>query len=491
MRCSGSDQTEFCPICREELGLGLYETATEYSGSLDYPGIIDIVYQTREPWTDPQPIRMHCPGGGSVHLPAFVAPAGHTLTTFVDLEVVGSSIPKPWIVSWTHLKSHATRTRSETIGSNQTLRVGYADRIELHVRHDRISGGIFSADQAVPECKVTLIFDQKRQPPGADLLAPKHLQQSIVAGSHVKLDINPATGGVTLSDWPVLAARNLGFQSFPQLTNFIAFELVGTSPDPLRYISDGSLPQDIEEWRLRRVLPPGDYVWNARAEWRDITSQWVSGPTDDSGISFVVEPIQFDQVSRPPFDPFDLEIEETAAFPPTPVGLRASSWHPNDGHIRFEFELRTEAARWEDRQKVQIFQTTLRARDQQNLESVAVTDSIQFNRSTLQNFDDLYHWRVRAIGEDDLFSGWVAGRPFRLVAVARDPQTLREFEEILNRLNPRMLDPRSPTDVPRLFVLENLGSNDISSDLATLKKLETSDRIGLRDQEPGLTDPTV
>src|SRR5215211_433311 len=93
-RMRSTHEGGFCPVCREELALGLLKQGHERAGTAAQRGMIDLAVNTLWPWSDPQPQVLHLEGGAEIHLEVFSDGTESTPKTQVELQVTGSSVPQ-------------------------------------------------------------------------------------------------------------------------------------------------------------------------------------------------------------------------------------------------------------------------------------------------------------------------------------------------------------------------------------------------------------
>jgi len=339
-------------------------------------------------------------------------------------------------------------------------------RIEVTVSHDLAATGMLAPTHTSPETTAVLIFDRERRPTRQDLRPPRDLAQSVRVGGHLTTQIDRATGALSLSNPLWMQANVAGFAQYDQLTDLV-FQLSGPAAFEQGYRSSYRAPDEVIRWSIRRMIPPGHYAWKARAEWRNLASDWVDGPVNGALTSFVVDAIPYDQEPGPPADPFDLQLVETATYPPLPAGLRASSWHPNGGRLRLQFVLKRQGDPWRGGEWLE---TDWLDRDPQQYDTLAVTEHVLFRLTSISGMGDPYDWRVRAVGEDGQASGWVLGRPFMVFIPAQRPTTLDDLMNTLERLDARVLDPRGPVEFPRLYLSEDWTGEGGTEDVSALRR---------------------
>ena len=466
----------FCDICREELTLGLLERGHAMAGTQGVQGMVDLKITYQSPWAGE--VTHHIEGGDVAQLEVF-ADTGDTdrstQPTRVNIEVVGSSVPKDWQI-----------TAGGIAGSTREMFVSPGSIIELVVRHQSAAiSPLLAPDRPVPETSVRLEFSRERRLSDADFVAPSELIQSVSVGSVIRPAINPATGALSLPE-TLWVAANLGRIRGLDLLCSVQFQIEGPGSFAAVQSSNPGAAGEQRRWTFDGMPPIGQYVWSARTIWRRRGGRWIQARRGQNGYSFEVGAIPFDERRRPPANPFDLEIVETATFPALPVGLRASSWHPNDQPIKLRFQLKMQGVPWEPEAPnvLQALDTDYLHRDQSDFQTLAVTGRVFFDRLRPPSSNgDHYEWRVRAIDQRNQASDWIEGRPFAIYLPDRRPQSLEEFVKMLETLRPGLLDPRGPADVLRLFVVDDWPAPGEGTDFSELKKWQRPDRLVERDSE--------
>ena len=157
MRCSM--RGDFCPVCREELALGLLEWGHQSVGLATRKGMIDLTVETLQPWQD-GPTLHHLTGGASANLGVFSGGTDVRPSTRVRLTVVGSSVPQSWHVEWAVTQPSASV--GQFTGGQVELFVRPGAVVELTVRHN-LGTGIYASTMSPPSTTVTLVFDQERR----------------------------------------------------------------------------------------------------------------------------------------------------------------------------------------------------------------------------------------------------------------------------------------------------------------------------------------
>ena len=444
---------EFCKVCKEELTLGMLEWGHQRAGSQGVQGMVDLKILYLGPWTAPAQW-LHLDGGSTTSLEVFSGGPDTYRPTHLEVSVLGTSVPKPWLVTMGGIPG-STRELVE-------VRLGTV--IDVIIRHER-GLGVLAANHPVPETSVRLVFDHERRVVAADLTPPTNLVQSVPLGEVLTPVVEQATGRLSLPRELWVAARLGGVRGF-NLTCSVGFELagpgdfarkdesdLGTEGEERRWMileQTSSRPQtaQVGEASAIRMLPSGHYDWSARTTWRELKGEWVQAPRGISGHCFEIAAIPFDPNPQPPADPFGLTVVERDRLPSLPVGLRAFSWHPNDLRIKFQFQLRLQGDSWKN-----LPETGFLSRDPSNLDTLAVTGWVPFRISPRPGSSgDFYEWRARAIDEHGRTSAWKdAETPFAVYLPAQRPRTLKEFVEMLETLQRGMRGPRGP---PLLFVAE-------------------------------------
>jgi hypothetical protein len=149
-------------------------------------------------------------------------------------------------------------------------------------------------------------------------------------------------------------------------------------------------------------------------------------------------------------------VSEYVTLLGVPQGLAASSWHPNDEPIRFQFETKPNDQPFDGQN---LKETAILRRDPANLDSVAVTGQVPLDPSSVGS-TTLLKWRVRAVDPHGRASDWAIGRPYGFIAVS-GPVDFGEWD-------PGLLDPRGPIDIPRLFIGPNAPGGGPIFDLSSL-----------------------
>jgi hypothetical protein len=459
---------EFCEVCREELTLGLLEHGHHAAGTPGTPGMVDLQIRVLAPWRDTASWRLHLEGGSTTRLEAFASPAAHGDETRVQLSVVGSSVPKDWEISW--------QVRHPVFGGSRTgpdvdLNIALGTSIDLTVRHNLLASGILSVTRwPPPETSVRLDFDQERRLDAAALTPPTDLMQSVPVGATLTPTVDPS-GGLSLPQDLWLAAR-LGSVPGFDLPAGVEFQLEGPDgthipPEPFR----SGRPGTQRRWLLDRMLPSGRYVWSARTTWRSLAGDWVQAPRDEADRCFTVAPFTFETEPRPPADPFNLEVVPTFTYPPVPAWLQASSWHPNDQPLGLRFQLRRQGEPWAD-----VGETGPLTRDPANSGTLAVTGRVFVDLQPPSTGSEWYEWRVQAFDDQGQQSAWVEGRRFAVYLIDRRPRVVEELGEVLRNLDPRVLDPRGPQNLPLIFFTEEWPTTGRKADFTQLAKWQRSAR---------------
>jgi hypothetical protein len=468
MRCS--DESELCPICREELALGLLEHGHLRVGISGLPGAVDLLVEYLAPWTEVEPRRLRLTGGSTVHLDVLASDATGP-TTRVRLRLVGSTVPEDWDILW-NVSRNAGNTYGLRTGREVEIEVRPGALLELTVRHEPPTPPILAQTRTLPETMVSLLFDAERQITASHLLPPTELRQSVTVGAVLTPEIDAATGRLSLPEPLWVEARNGGVQGF-ELATVVSFRVEGPRGYQLPHDSQAGPRGIVRRWNIQRVLPSGQYTWSAFTRWRAVSGPGVEAPRSAENLCWEIALIPFVDDPRPPTDPFNLQLVETATFPARPVGLQASSWHPNDLRINFQFEYKLDPQPFNEQG---LLESGLQARDPGNSESVAITGRISFSLLPRPGQSgDLYRWRVRAVDEAQRFSNWVEGRPFLIYLPTGRPRDLEEMARLLEDV--RVLDllkPGGPFNVPRLFIANERDwqfLDDRPIDFARLKKI--------------------
>jgi hypothetical protein len=468
MRCSS--ETEFCQICREELARGLLAHSHARVGTATAAGALDATVEYVAPFTEPlRGVRVT--GGVAAHLDVFLSDVS-TFPTRLRVKVVGSTVPEPWEIRWS-FAGNAGGTTGFLSGVEHEIDALPGARMELRVRHAPPTPPLLAADRGVLETTAVFQFDRERRVSPQQLLPPTDLRQSLMpVGALVTPQIDPATGHVTTPQPLWVEARNGGIQGF-ELDTQIAFRIDGPGGLQVSHDSPFTRAGRVRRFTVDRMLPAGRYTWSATTRWFGLSSSTVQAPRSPQGITWEIGGLPFVESPVPPVDPFALQLVEPLTFPSRPVGLQASSWHPADRQVGFEFEFKRDPLPLDG---TGTQRTTLQRRDPNDADSVAVTGRISFTLFPQPgSAGDLYRWRVRAFDDAGRQSGWVEGRPFLLFLAPGRPQDLEEMTGLLEQIGiPSLLDPQGPFDLPRLFVIADRPGpflDDRPTDFSRLKKL--------------------
>jgi hypothetical protein len=226
-------------------------------------------------------------------------------------------------------------------------------------------------------------------------------------------------------------------------------------------------------------LPIGRYRWRARSFWQRLEGGWVEAAIDARSVSFEVGPPIFDTVAGSPVPPYNLEVIPSLFRSGRADLVQASSYHPNNRAFLFEFEIKERNAAFDG---TGITRTLSRAWDGRNTESIALTDSAPVPAPMRLEIIN-YHWRVRAIGDDNRTSPWVNGPDFDFIPVPNQSRNPDRWGETLSQIDPQLLlgkitdrprvRPGSPPKGPRILI--RLVSEPIS-EADILKYLESRKR---------------
>ena len=440
----------FCPVCREELALGLLEWGHARAGTSS-AGMVDVLIEYLAPWTAPARL-LHVEGGSTVPLDVFNTNDPSELTTRVRLQIVGSSVPESNIVSWRILRNGGVTPFISSTADMRSVEIdlGVGATFELIVRHD-MATGIYGPRQPTPETRVQFAFTIERQVTAVTLRPPTNLTQSVPLGASFAPVVDPRTGRLSLPQ-PLWVSARLGRVEGFRLLTEVEFRLQGSSGFELPHVQPPSGQESVErQWLINRIVPAGRYVWSARTVWRNVRGTWVDAPRSQTGFSFEVQSVPIETSPRPPLDPFDLVLVESLTDPPLPRGLQASSWHPNDRRINFQFELKLDQEPFTGQN---LLETGLLSRDPRQIETMAITGHVFFTLLPQPSqIGDFYKWRVRAVDDALRTSAWVEGRRFFVALPTRRPQSLEDLSSVLKDVRVRdLLDPRGPREVPRLFL---------------------------------------
>lgn len=483
---------EFCEICREELTLGLLGHSHFRAGSAATPGMMDIGVEILAPWSESR--MLHLEGGDVVHLPVLATDPVTGPLTHVRLALRGASVPEPRQVTWTVRQSGAWRLTNGTFqGSSIDIACAPGATIDIETRHEQ-APVLLTPDRARPTTTSRLLFDEVRRITADDLLPPTDLRQSPGVGADIRPVVDAAIGRLSYPYPLWLSADIAGVRGYSLATR-VDFRLSGPGSFERTYSSQYGPVRTEVRWTLQDVLPAGGYSWSARTHYSyGVDGHYTPAPTNAAGLAFSILPFVFDAEPRAPAAPFDLQILETLTFPPLPRGLSASSWHPNDLPITFEFQTRAAGAPWVDPPTVpatgpDILRAGPVARNIGRADSLAVTGQVALPPIPL-NPAESRDWRVRAIDERGRASAWVEGPRFTILLPAQRPKTLEELARLLDKVDRRILDPRGPGTGERLFLLED-GFGDGVEDLSVLAHLPTRpDRLRPGGGRPvGITPP--
>jgi hypothetical protein len=465
MRASGGG--DFCPVCREELALGMLAWGFQLGQTMQaapqnpqHLGMIDLKLEYLSPWA--QTIEnantdMHFMAGASKRVAAFAGGGADRPTTRVRLSVAASNVPDPWDIVWRVGGAAGPPGSFASIGDHTgngvQLSLVLGSTVDVFVTHrynNNPSADIFDVRQPAPSTSAQLVFNIARQPHEADLLPPRDLAQSAPVGAVLMPVVDPASGEVSLPN-PLWVEAKIGGINGMSLRTGADFRLQRLGAADVFHPTIPGPRGEIRRWSFDRMLPSGSYIWSVRTSWDALHGPWVEAPRGGDGRCFAIGDVVFTAEPLPPVDPFDVMVEETATYPSLPVGLRASSWHPNDRPIKFQFAYRHQgAAAWTN-----LPDTPFMARNHNNMDTLAVTGGVGFGQLPPPgNSGDHYEWRVRAVDDAGRASNWVNGRPFLIYWPTGRPRRLNEEIEIFRRLDRGLFNPRGPGDVPRLFIAD-------------------------------------
>jgi hypothetical protein len=455
---------DFCPVCREQLALGMLDWGHYAIGGGS--GWADVRFEYLSPWvetierhllalpwdeysdlSDEEQIEYDL----SRHLPVFSAgPRAESdkYPTRIRLTVVASSVPENWEVILGIRNGGRIIATSGISAEFLVIPESYA---RLIIRHGGTVPEIFSGEQAIPEFDTgfrQLWFVDSRRVRVDDLTAPTDLIQSVDLGARVVPVIDPANGSLSYPEELWLAATMGGIRTYT-LPAVLEIKLEGPGNFEDEFRSAEGNQGERRRWQLNQMLPSGQYTWSARIIWETLANEWLQAPrNEDTGYCFEIGDIPFEQQPSPPAKPFDVTILETATVPSRPVGLAASSWHPNDKPIKFQFEVKKNDDAWNEQG---LLETGYVQRDRSNYQTLAVTSHVPLSVPAPEPV--VYKWRARAADPDNRMTDWVEGRPFALLTTGR-PVPFDDWTRMLERLErfDHVLDPNGPQDSPRLFV---------------------------------------
>jgi hypothetical protein len=481
MRTSGGG--DFCNVCVEELTLGLLAHGHQTIGSGGVSGMVDLRLEYLSPFI--QTVPLHVEGGRVAQAAVFAPGGGDHTNTRLRLTLVGSSVPASWLVSWTVTGVGGFGTTAQLTGSVVEIGVVQGSTIRLEVRHD-LGTHILGSSQPPPVTSIDIMFDQARVIAAADLQPPANLQQSVALGAVLGPIIDPASGDVHLPAPLWLQAQIGGVQGYSVPTS-IRFHVQGPGNVALTFDSLSGASGETRRWLLDRVPPARRYVWSAQTVWHSLRSALVQAPRAAGGDCFEIGSLPFTDKPTSPVDPFALEVLETATIPPSPSGLQASSWSPNDRKIKFQFEFKPVDVAYDGQN---LSETGLLDRDRSNLNSVAITGSIALiNLFPRRGHDsDFFKWRVRAVDDRQRAGNWVEGRQFAIYLVAQRPTTVANLVNLIDQLDRAVFAAGGgPLDIPRVFFIPQAPIGDKEMDFSGLDRLLIRDRPGPGD---GPRDPS-
>lgn len=472
-RMRDSDFSSFCRICREELAFGLLENGHKRTGSGTQIGAADVLVEYLEPWSEELPQRVRLYSGSIQHLDVLVANAPNFVGTRVRLSLVGSTVPEDWSVIW-HISQNGGGVSGDRYGRVIEIAVREGASVQISVRYLPNAGSSlyppYPPNNISPETSGTLVFDIARQ---IDLLPPDELRQSVQIGKVLVPVINEANGDLRLPESLWVEARNTGDRSL-SLATAISFLLEAPGLSSERRTTGLSLTGMAQRWTVENLLPEGRYVWSASTTWEGLRSPSVYAPQSKDGICWEIGAIPFAKEPRSPVLPFDPIVLEAALLIPTrPIGLQASSWHPNGRRIKFQFEIKLASHPFD---QGNLLETEYLSPDPSNTKTLAVTGSVPLTVVARPGAGDLYHWQVRAADAFGPPSAWVEGPRFFLYLSDGRPKDVNELIRfITDERIEDFLRPRGPNGV-RLYLINDRGSADGGQafDLSGLKQLRTT-----------------
>lgn len=478
---------DFCPVCQEQLLRGLLVHGHFNAPTLGVVGMVQLCITYREPFVSTRNFPIS--GGAAASAPIFHhGQFTATVCTRVELSVVAASVPEPWEVVWdvhspgSNLFNQRFTGSSVPTGTPLTVDLAPGARVAVSVTHrpdPTVIGPFFPVTVATG----ALTFDAVVQPALTDLQPPTALTQSVPVGDVLRPTLDPATGALTYPSL-ILGATSGAISQFtlPVGTDFSVYAAGanGVQVDSIRY--PDRRPRWPVSWVVNRRaigrptrLPLGQYRWRARSFWQRLEGGWVEAATDARTVSFEVSPPAFDEAPGPPAVPFDLQVIPSLFQSSRSDQVQATSYHPNNRAFRFEFEIKERTIPFDGAGTVR---TALRQWDSRNTATVALTDSVPIPPPGRLEIIG-YHWRVKAIGDDNRESAWVSGPDFDFIPIPEKPRNPARWRDTLSRIDPKLLlgkitGPHVPVDgpprgpqillrltpepLPETDILKNLGS---------------------------------
>jgi hypothetical protein len=387
MRASHFD-VPFCAPNREAIARGIRRIVSQNLA------VVEATY--RHPWTaaasklriassaSTATRRMEVFGGGG--------------TTEVRLRLLAASRPSPSTLLWTYTPPAGGQTVPRTsTASDVTFRVEPNARLALRIA----TQNRFTPREAWANYTITFVFDVLKAPIG-NPAAPTGLRQTPVVGSSVPVTYDPATGNVRFD--LEISAVNGGYTGWSVPTS-LEFQING--PQSRTVITAPSVVGTRLSHRPP-VLSAGYYTWRVRTRYGAAASAWVALPRvlqfDGSvfrSMHFRVLAPAHSTTPTAPVAPVNLGASGPVTIGgnvPRVIQLVASSWDLNADNLRFEFEVKPQAAAYNGLGT--LFSPWLAPR----IESLRVEGNV-----VVGPYIDTHKWRVRAVDTTGRASVWVNG----------------------------------------------------------------------------------
>jgi hypothetical protein len=440
-KCRMNDEYNgtFCPICREQIALGLLDYGHYISGKGSVKGFIgiEVEYLTLSPIMGKEG-PFHVEGGDSINLKSI-----RGIASEVKISIVNSSVPYDWEATWdVTYAADSDPYPIHHIGNELIVPTEKRTLIKLKLRHLINQSNLLSSGTQSPESEIEINFTNNYRLTRDEILPPYDLEQSVGVGENMDLLISD-NGTIKYAGELWLAGKIGGLKNY-DVDSYIDFLLESSDNFKKEKIPGGFDSKNSKRrWRISELLPPGEYFWFARSRWEapaylggryTLSSDWVPAP-EIGGLCFSIGNIPFDPNPAPPRDPFELQLY-SALFSTNGVieSVQAKSWHPNDLEIKFVFEFKKIDENFDESD---LIETELLSRDPSVLESIAITSIINVPREVKNQIGEIIKWRVKAVDSMDRSSNWVNGSNFPVI-LPSNQITPREFFELIS--DPRLDD---------------------------------------------------